>query len=437
MVNGVRCRIERAVRAIGIERCALISIGLIVCLFFAEMRVLDEYLRLNRATGSRGSYDVTILVLDALEALTLSLLYVSLSMSAFPRTVRAALIVSAIAMYAFAISTTIVPTSDLYAYIAYAKLGWQAYSPPNVPFTGPFAMLNAEIARAWGTLDPAPYGPLFVAIGRLVAGPAASVMEAIVAFRFLALAALAVCVVALRALGFGTPLLAVVALDPEIVGNYVLGAHNDVLALAAVLAAMALSKRSRVAAIVCAVAAGSIKAPYALVALLVSVNEASLVRRVGFAAIIAAGTVAVSAIGGLPYLQALTWHASDRTHVLDDFRLLTALHGLAAAAAIAAIAAAVIFRRTLFNAVWTFPTLAPQALRWYAALGIPYAVVERRHAAIYFTTFPLTAYLLKEYETHPYPHLVALAMIFGIALFARKKDRRADELGFNPSRVAP
>lgn len=92
-----------------------------------------------------------------------------------------------------------------------------AYSPPNVPFTGPFAMLNGKIARAWVTLNPAPYGPLFIALDHVVAAPAASVMQALVALRLLALAALVVCVISLRALLFGTPLLAVVALDPQIV----------------------------------------------------------------------------------------------------------------------------------------------------------------------------------------------------------------------------
>ncbi len=55
---------------------------------------------------------------------------------------------------------------------------------------------------------------------------------------------------------------------------------------------------------------------------------------------------------------------------------------------------------------------------WYAALGIPYAVMERRHAALFFTLFPVTTYLLNEYMTHPYPRLAAVVIIFGFALFA-------------------
>ncbi len=296
-LNSARHRAERVVRAIGIERCALLTIALLVCLYFAQMHQIDEFVHLA-ANGSRVSYDVAMFALDVVEVLTLGLLYVSLSMSALPRTVRAALIVAPVLMYGFAISTTIVATSDLYAYIAYAKLGWQAYSPPNVPFTGPFAMLNGEITRAWVTLNPSPYGPLFIALDRIVAAPAASVMQALVALRLLALAALVVCVISLRALRFGTPLIAVVALDPQIVESYVFDAHNDILAVAAVLAAMAIAKKSRIAAIVLAIAAGSIKAPYALLALLVSAGEPSLRRRTGVAAIIAVGTVAVSAAGG-------------------------------------------------------------------------------------------------------------------------------------------
>jgi hypothetical protein len=438
-LNSARHRAERVVRTIGIDRCALLAIALLVCLYFAQMHQIDEFVHLT-TNESRVSYDVAMFALDVVEVLTLGLLYVSLSMSALPRTVRAALIVAPIIMYGFSISTTIVATSDLYAYIAYAKLGWQAYSPPNVPFSGPFAMLNGEIARAWVTLNPAPYGPLFIALDHLVAAPAASVMQALVSLRLLALAALVVCLISLRALRFGTPLLAVVALDPQIVDNYIFDAHNDVLALAAVLAAMALAKRSRIAAIVLAIAAGLIKAPYALLALLVSVDEPSLLRRTGVAAIIAVGTVAISAVGGSAYLHALTFHGVQ--YGVNEFSLLTTtIHALAAAAAIAAIGAAVIFRRTLFSAVWLFPALAAQALHWYAALGIPYAVMERRNAALFFTLFPVTTYLLNEYTIHPYPLLAAVLIIFGFALFAlaSKGDAsaRSEQIVAAPSGAAP
>jgi hypothetical protein len=252
------------------------------------------------------------------------------------------------------------------------------------------------------------------------------VMQALVALRLLALAALMVCVMSLRALRFGTPLLAVVALDPQIVDNYVFDAHNDILAVAAVLAAMAIAKRSRIAAIVLAIAAGLIKAPYALLALLVSVDEPSLPRRTGVAAIVAVGTVAISAVGGSAYLHALTWHGVE--YGIGEFSLLTtSVHALAAAVAIAAICAAIIFRRTLFSAVWVFPALAAQSLHWYAALGIPYAVVQRRNAAFFFALFPVTTYLLNEYTTHPYPRLAAVVIIFGFALLtlANKADASA------------
>jgi hypothetical protein len=424
-LNSARHRAERLVRTIGIDRCALLAIALLICVYFAQMHQIDEFVHLT-TNESRVPYDVAMFALDVVEVLTLGLLYVSLSMSALPRTVRAALIVAALIMYGFAISTTTVATSDLYAYIAYAKFGWQAYSPPNVPFSGPFAMLNGEIARAWGTLNPAPYGPLFIALDHVVAAPAASVMQALVALRLLALAALMVCVMSLRALRFGTPLLAVVALDPQIVDNYVFDAHNDILAVAAVLAAMAIAKRSRIAAIVLAIAAGLIKAPYALLALLVSVDEPSLPRRTGVAAIVAVGTVAISAVGGSAYLHALTWHGVE--YGIGEFSLLTtSVHALAAAVAIAAICAAIIFRRTLFSAVWVFPALAAQSLHWYAALGIPYAVVQRRNAAFFFALFPVTTYLLNEYTTHPYPRLAAVVIIFGFALLtlANKADASA------------
>ena len=422
--DSARSRAERAVVRIGAERCTLLAVAALVCLFFAQIHTMNA-LRLQAVNDSRVSFDVTMFVLDVLQTLMLGLLYVSLSTSTFPRIVRVALFTSPVLMYGFAIWTTAISTSDLYAYIAYGKLGWHAYSPPNIPFTGPFTMLNAEIARAWKTLEPAPYGPLFLALDWLVVAPAASVMQAMVALRLLDIAALGVCFVALKRLGFAAPLLAVVFLDPEIVFNYVVEGHNDVLAVAAILAAMALWKHNRIAAIVLAIAAGTIKAPYALLALLVSADESRLVRRLQFASIIAVGTVAVSVAGGAPYLHALTWHASANSLAGISIAQRT-MHALAAGVAIAAVGMAVVFRRTVINAVWTFPALAATTYSWYMALGIPYAVMERRHAATLFVLFPVGCYLVNGPATQHYTYRAAVVLILGIALLAFVPTRRRD-----------
>jgi hypothetical protein len=423
--DSARSRAERAVVRIGAERCTLLAVAALVCLFFVQIHTMNA-LRLQAANDSRVSFDVTMFVLDVLQTLMLGLLYVSLSTSTFPRIVRVALFTSPVLMYGFAIWTTAISTEDLYAYVAYGKLGWHAYSPPNIPFTGPFTMLNAEIAWAWKTLEPAPYGPLFLALDWLVVAPAASVMQAVVALRLLDIAALGVCFVALKRLGFAAPLLAVVFLDPEIVFNYVVEGHNDVLAVAAILAAMALWKHNRIAAIVLAIAAGTIKAPYALLALLVSADESRLVRRLQFASIIAVGTVAVSVAGGAPYLHALTWHASVNG-VAGISIVRQTIHALAAGVAIAAVGMAVVFRRTVINAVWTFPALAATLYTWYMALGIPYAVMERRHAATLFVLFPVGCYFLSFADLEgPTTHPAAVALILGIALFAFVPTRRRD-----------
>jgi hypothetical protein len=418
---GLRRHVEEAIRSVGVERCAFVLIAFLVCLFFAEMRAIDEFVHLP-PESSRVWYDLTTIILDMVEALTLGLTYVALSMSSFSRMVRIALIVAPVVMYGFAIFTKTVATSDLYAYIAYAKLGSLAYAPPSTPFTGPFAMLNAEIARAWIVLSRSVYGPLFLALDRFCAGQATSVAQAIFNLRLLSVAGVLVCGISLRRLGFGIPLLAIFLLDPEFIRYYAFDAHNDVLAVAAVLSAMAFAKRSRIAAIILGIAAGSIKANYTFLALLVAAGEETLPRRLGVAVTIAAGTVAVSALGGLPYLHALTSQVA--ANGVANFSFVTrASHAIAAVSAITAVFAAVMFRRTLFCATYTLPALAAQTLHWYAALGLPYAVFERRHAAVYFTIFPITTFLLNEYSLHPYPALVAIASLFAIFLFAVAKQR--------------
>jgi hypothetical protein len=407
--------VRRLVRSAGAVRCAVAASALLAAVFFVEMFAEPVYV--HPGLRSRGAYDAITLAADVVASGALALLYLALSRARTPRAVWLAPIAAAAAMYGAALFSRLVPTSDLFAYVAYAKLGALAYAPPHVPFTGAFAPLNGDIALAWNTLNPSPYGPLFLLLDRLAVARATSIVEAIVALRLLSLAAVAVCALSLRALGFGLPVLAVFALDPEIVVSYVWGAHNDILALAAVLAAMAIARRNRLAAWPLAVAAGAIKAPYAIVACLAALPEPVPARRVAFAAATIAGAVVVSLAGSRAYLTALTFHGTSYGVAKHSLASL-GMHAAAVALALGAVAVAVAVRRTSFGAVWVFPALAAQSLRWYAALSIPYAVAERRHTAFYFTLYPVTAFLLDEYATHPWPIVAAFAAVVAAGLLA-------------------
>ena len=73
---------------------------------------------------------------------------------------------------------------DAYAYSGYAKLPHlaDAYAPPATRLSGSFGVVN----DVWGTpLVPSYYGPLWVALSKVVAGGAQSLASAIFAFRLI------------------------------------------------------------------------------------------------------------------------------------------------------------------------------------------------------------------------------------------------------------
>jgi len=162
---------------------------------------------------------------------------------------------------------------DVYSYAAQGLMVHTGLDP----YTQGVRVLDSpwveSVARTW--LDtPAPYGPVFLVLARLVAGVAAGhLLVALALLRLLA-------VLAVAALAWGVP--AVVrrlggderaqvralwlgVLTPVVAGNLVSGAHNDALMVAGVVAAVALALERRWAATILLIsAATATKAPAAV-----------------------------------------------------------------------------------------------------------------------------------------------------------------------------
>jgi hypothetical protein len=381
-----------AIRRVGVEQSTVFALALLALLFFCHLsHIGPSNGAWNRTPVVAGRWETFLF--DGLYSIVLYFLYRSLCVSRFPRIVRVALVVIPVIMYGVAVLTTNSRSADLYGYVAYGQLGWAAYAPPSVPFTGSFAELNAPIAAAWNRLEPAPYGPLFLAFDWLIAGHASSFMQARIELRLANVAAIGVCLLAMRRLGFGVPVLAVFCLDPEVIFNYVADGHNDILAVASILGAMALYGRSRSIAILGALTAGAIKAPYIVPALLVASVDESRARRVWIAATILVGTLLVSAVGGPAYLAALTWHGAN--NAMGQPGLQRFLHGLAALAVLLIVAFAVRFRRTLWPGALLFPELFAAGYAWYGIAGLPYAVARRKGCAAFLILLPLLMFFFR------------------------------------------
>jgi len=195
-------------------------------------------------------------------------------------------------------------------------------------------------------------------------------------------------------LRFGTAEIALVALNPGLIADFVLDGHNDGAAIALALWALALGRRVPVAGVVLGVLAAGVKLPFLAIGALASAEAKSPAARLAGALLVIAGGVTLSALlGGGAYLAAL--RATSRLYgaALAD-PLVDGAHAALALVALAAIALAVLTRRSWPTASWAFVALAAAFFGWYVAWGLPYAAYERRWFAVFAVSLPPLTLLL-------------------------------------------
>jgi len=192
----------------------------------------------------------------------------------------------------------------------------------------------------------------------------------------------------LRALRVPRRILAVAALNPGLAMQYVAGAHNDLLGIAAIVVAAALLRRSAVVACGLVVVAALIKLPFAILGLpiLARCRPAPL----GTLALSRSSRAPLPSPGSAP--APAIFKASPCTFRKSGFVHL--LNAAVSVAALVAIAVAFLGGRRLRNAVWLMPMMGSYIASWYVTYGVPYALARRRILASLLVLMPFAALLL-------------------------------------------
>jgi hypothetical protein len=319
-----------------------------------------------------------------------------------------------VVLIALSIAAPATISPDAYAYVGDALLGRNAYSPPSAVFPGEFAAIDRLFHPP---LLPAPYGPLWIALARMVTSPFATLGGKIVALRaFGALCYLGL-IAALRGCSVSQRIIALAAVNPAIAQQYVADAHNDLLGIALVVVAAALiAARRPFAGAAAVVVAALVKLPFVLLALpiFVRIRPAAL-RYALWAAAIALGIALSWVGGGSAYFHGLTVHvplagAAFFTNAVVTIAALTLL-GLGAVAA-----------RRYASAVWIFPMMSSYVATWYMTYGLPYALGRRRILAYLLAALPLATMLVDAKFMRPWTFAVVLpiAIVLDVGLASRR-----------------
>lgn len=349
------------------------------------------------------SVQLALVALGALQAALMYALYRALRGRDVPAIERVALAGIGAAMIAIALAAPALAGFDTFAYAGYAKLPQlaDAYSPPAMRFGGSFGVVN----DVWGVpLVPCYYGPLWVALSELVAGGARSLGSAIFAFRVVEVGAFLWVTLVLAAWRKDAMLVALFALNPAVYGMYVANAHNDLLAVALIVSAVALCRRFPLAAALAVAAAALIKVPFVAAALYVFAGRGSLRARIGWVTVTAAVAAAASwHFGGHAYAADLIARLHETSAPSGRFYLLTAraiklgLLAITATALVAALVRGVMWR----TAGWSFISLGSLTYPWYLIWTLPYAALEGRALVAYLVLLPLVAAAMEP----AFPHL--------------------------------
>ncbi len=359
---------------------------------------------------------VAMAVLGAGASLVLAGLYAELGRSGLTTAGTRWICAGAAAMALLALAAPALSSADMYSNVGYALLGGAAYAPPDRAFDGSFALIN----RWWGTpMVPAPYGPGWLAVLRLTAAPAPTLLAKLESLRVLGLLSYAGFVAALAALRMPGRVLAIAALNPPLWLHFVANAHNDMLAVLCVAAGAALLMRERpLLAVGCIVAAGLIKAPYAVLGLLIFTAVRRPAARYAYMGAAVALTALVSWwLGGAPYLAAVTRHVVSRTGPE------ALLHGLTAFVAAVILLAALLGYKRLRTGAFVMPALAAALFPWYLAWSIPYALSRQRDLAYLLIAFPAAAALLDTVFFRNVVGLGALALTLACAILLMRGSR--------------
>ena len=171
---------------------------------------------------------------------------------------RRAIVTGCAVLAAMSLAVPALASFDAYGYVHNAILGLQSYTPPHRPFEGEFHVIDLWFGKPTATL----YGPLWLAIDRIVTATAPSLVLKIASLRVFNALLYGAAVAILRGLGVPRRILVAVALNPAMMFQFVANVHNDIIAIDLLLGAAALARTRSAAASGLFAAAGLVKLPY-------------------------------------------------------------------------------------------------------------------------------------------------------------------------------
>ncbi len=281
----------------------------------------------------------------------------------------------------------------LYIYFAkVANLATAYQTPPSLaPVPSDFAVLHPLIVKL---KFASPYGPLWEIFDRALLAGTHSVGQAIFTLKVANAAALVAVFATLLLLRLPFRHAALFFLNPALYDNYIVQAHNDLFAILPILVALLVARRGAwsVAALLASLA-GLVKLSLVVIALATIASIGNIRARLGSAALIVVVLVLGSLlIGGTPYLHALVFVGNAQTHsggshVQRDVRF--ALQLTLVAVSVVALVDAVLWKRLMRSATWTFPGFSGLLHMWYFPWTIPFAIRFRTTAAALAVSLPL------------------------------------------------
>jgi hypothetical protein len=298
---------------------------------------------------------------------------------------------AALAIVFLALASPGLTSFDMYAYVADSLLGSRAYDPPLTHLRDPFAIIH----HMWFyPLYPAAYGPIWLWWNHAVLGLVQGLYPKLLMLRLENVLALALALGSLRRLGAPAPLVAATAVNPAIAFYFISNGHNDLAAIAVVLAAMTIAPRLPVAAGVIAGIGASEKLTLIVPAAAVALVIATRAKRFAYVAVMAATAGAIAFfLGGRPYLHALA-EISAKYAYFNSWMDVRIVHYVTAIATIAVTVVAIVFRRPFFGAGFGFVSLAQAFFPWYAIWGLPYVAARTGALAALVVGLPVMTALL-------------------------------------------
>jgi hypothetical protein len=309
-----------------------------------------------------------------------------------------------------AILSPAMTSTDPYLYLSYSKVGFASFAP------APHTLEIPDLPKGtwcYGLLLPSPYGPGFVSYMQGIFGAIHNASVAIVLLRTTNAVWLLACIAFMRRLGVSWPILAVFALNPAVLFQYVTNAHNDIIALCLVLAAMAFDLAAPLAGSVVVALAGLIKLPFAVIGALAFAERVAVRNRITAALLSAAGAFIVSYMwAGPQYFKGLAFYNDLRSMVAPGAEIVLAV------VALASVVVALVRRTYSGAASFSFPGLPlAQVPPWYAPWGLPYALRERAHTAWFLVLLPVAALLMDESVSARVRLVLYLAICFVTVVF--------------------